>query len=573
MSEQADSVDVAYVRNLPIPITARGHLWQAKLLDARELAAFAADRGVSVSEEDVRFFWRFKLLRADLVGSRSQLRLSGIEHFRKDRNGWRWYADRRSLAVLGEDAARPRRDGSSRARNAVPLFHPFRLYVLYHLTVGINPSLTVLASLFGLQADPDFNRDWHRRLRRWFASSRFLRALERWHHAATLATTLEPVFYRRLFSVVRYSGSTTLRAHQVAVERHWRAVRRNLLKMRVEQLEEIRRQIVFDAERLDNNTDLHVLIRLADHGLREGLRGKVGGATVFMSMAETIRRGAERAYRTTLPEEDAISGSQSLRENAKKLLFGSTRVLDNDTAAREFVRYHDLHVGVRLRWYVEGETEAALIRELLGRAGAPSIEIQNLHGGQFIQKNALAFRDHLREDKRLGVFSFISLDGDDALILKVISRAAADDLICGRVFVSRPDVELGNFGRDELKSVLWEARSVGTPARLERALEQAVECANSGKELIGAAKRALHPHLAAVEKGDAWGTLLGKFAADHPKREGKVRPVVEAVWLALAFPGQSHDWTLREYLIDPTTLLPVKRSLASRAKARRPGHE
>jgi len=458
--------------------------------------------------------------------------------------------------------------GPAAGGRSVPLFHPFRLYVLYHLSLAIEPSVTVLASLFGLRADDKFNQDWHRGRRRWFASARFIRALERWHNVAALATALEPVFYRRLFGVVRYSGITTLRKHQRAVERHWRMVRQHLIKMPIEVIEEERRQIVFDADRLDDNPDLHLLIRLADHDLRERIRSGVGGAMVFLTMAETIRRGAERAFRKRLPEEDALSGSRSIRENAKKLLFGSTRVLDDDAAAREFLRHHNLHLGMRLRWYVEGQTEAALVRELLGRAGAPGIEVQTLHGSQFIQKNAVAFRERLREDKRLGVFSFISIDGDEPLTLKVIKQAAVDDLICGRVFVSNPDVELGNFDRDELTTILWGA-SVGTPAERETDLAQAVQSASSGEELVNAAKSALHPHLAALSKGEAWGQLLGSFAADHPTRGATRRPVVEAVHLALAFPRQSHDWTLREYRIDPLTLLPVKRSISRRTRARR----
>lgn len=570
-SQQPQPLPLPDARSLPLPVTATGHLWQSKLLDARELATFASDRGIRASEDDVRALWRLKLLRADLVGSRAQLRLAGLAHLRTDRSGWRWYGDCRPLAVLREEAVRPRDRDASRARNAVPLFHPFRLYVLYHLTVGLTPNLTVLASLFGLQADAEFNQDWDRRRRRWFGSSRFLRALERWHDVAALAIVLEPVFYRRLFGVVRYSGTTTLQAHQRAVERHWRAVRRGLLTTRVEALEEIRRQIVFDAEELDDNTDLHILIRLADHGLREGLTGEVGGAMLFLTMAEMIRRGAEKAFRKELSEEDAVSGSLSLRENAKTLLFGSTRVLDDDAAAREFIRHHDLHVGLRVRWYVEGQTEAALIRALLGRAGAPSIEIQNLHGGQFIQKHALGFRERLQEDKRLGVFSFMSVDGDDPLTLKVVRQAAADDLICGRVFVADPDVELGNFDREELGRVLWAA-STGAPGQRQRDLEQAVQTARSGKELLKAAKGAVHPHLAAVDKGETWGTLLGKFAAEHPTRGGTVRPIVDAVRLALAFSArQPHDWTVREYVIDPTTLLPVKRQSTGKSKVRLAG--
>jgi hypothetical protein len=555
-------------RTLPTPLNAVSHAWQATLLEPAQLATFVSDRGVSVSEEDIRGLWQLRLLRADLVASRRKFKLVGLKYLRTDRMGWHWYADHRDLAIVRETQSRPRTDGSARSDRVVLLFHPFRFYVLYHVTLARQPSFTVMESLFGLQMDDEFNRDWNAARRRWFASSRFLHSLTRWHDVAGLAIALEPVFYAQLFGVFRHPGSITARAQQRAIDQHWSALRSHILPLKVETLEEVRRQLSFDAERLDGNTDLHVLIRLADSNLRERLRDAVGGATVLLTMAEMFRRAWERVHRSKLPEEDALVGSRAIRENAKKLLFGSTRILDDQKAAREFVRHHNLHVGVRVRWYVEGETETAIVQELLQGAGAAGIELVNLRG-QFIEKNAVAFRGYLQEDKRLGIFSFILIDGDTPANLRVLNRAAADDLICGRVFVSVPDVEFANFDCGELADVLWTARDPATPEGLRSTLDDAVASANSGKSLLQAAKNALHPYLEAADKGEAWGRSLGRLAAERPKRGDAFRPIYEAFRLAVMFPRQSHDWTMREYRIDPNSLLPVKRVVARRVAVRR----
>jgi len=69
MTPPTDSLALVDGRTLPLPLTADGHLWQERLLDARELARFAADRDIQFSDEDVEVLWRLKLLPS---GSRGQ---------------------------------------------------------------------------------------------------------------------------------------------------------------------------------------------------------------------------------------------------------------------------------------------------------------------------------------------------------------------------------------------------------------------------------------------------------------------------------------------------------------------
>src|SRR5581483_128330 len=86
--------------------------------------------------------------------------------------------------------------------------------------------------------------------------------------------------------------------------------------------------------------------------LRLNLEGGLGGAMLFRTMAEFLRRAIEKVFATQLPEED------EWRDTAKEKLFGSSRLFDGDrNAAHELLRQRGLGYGPRLRWYVEGQTE------------------------------------------------------------------------------------------------------------------------------------------------------------------------------------------------------------------------
>lgn len=532
-------------------------------MDPSQFAGFASDRGIRVSDRDIRQLWSLGVLRADLVASRSALRTPGLKRLCTDPRGWCWYADHRRLALPPLVFPTGLQQSATLPPGVALAFHPFRYYLLHRLSRALEPPIALLQPIFGPEHYLHFATEWLDSLKRWLSAARTLEAVERWHNLAELTIALEPVFYERLFGVRRASAGVSLAAKGRTVERYWRGLRPHLERVEIRDAEDARRELIFEARCLDTNTDLHVLIRLADAQLREQLKDQVGGATLLLTMAELIRRAVEEVRGVSLPEEDALAGSRALREHAKQRLFGSRRLLDDDRAAREFIRHHNLHPGVRLRWYVEGDTEAAIVRELLLTAGSAGIEVLNLRGA-FVQNRSLAFQDSLREDLRLGIFSFISLDGDKSENLRAVRRAAQDDLICGRVFISDPDVEMGNFSHRELAGALWAARAEGTPPALRKRLAAAIAKADSGKAVMRFAQHALHPHLSGADKGDAWGRRLAAIAAQKPFRRGRtLRPIAEAVRLAVAFPRQSHDWTLREYRIDPTTLQPVKRASGS----------
>ena len=51
---------------------------------------------------------------------------------------------------------------------------------------------------------------------------------------------------------------------------------------------------------------------------------------------------------------------------------------------------------------------------------------------------------------------FISIDGDRSDNVRIVRKAAEEDDICGRFFISEPDFEFQNFTLDELEEILWK---------------------------------------------------------------------------------------------------------------------
>jgi hypothetical protein len=102
-------------------------------------------------------------------------------------------------------------------------------------------------------------------------------------------------------------------------------------------LEQFRRDLCTNAEMMDDNTILHVLIRLTTWHDRHAVKSALGGCMLLLSMAEMIRRTMEEVLGRQFPEEDEAGFTQSMPE-ARKILFGANRVLDApQTALREFL--------------------------------------------------------------------------------------------------------------------------------------------------------------------------------------------------------------------------------------------
>jgi hypothetical protein len=290
---------------------------------------------------------------------------------------------------------------------------------------------------------------------------------------------------------------------------------------------------------LDPNKRLHIVIRLMQAEERLKLKGRVGGCTLLLTMAEMLRVVAEEMFDMQLPEEDE-KGFGMARSNAKKRIYGSDRILDgNRRTANEFMRQFGLDYNVRVRCYVEGDTEFGALESVL--EGYSGIDLVNL-AGSVIQKRGkgVSFRESLRSDLNNGIFSIVVIDGDCADNVKAVRKAAEDDEICGMFLISEPDFEFANFTRSELEEILWNKLSeqgASGPSCLQR-LKKVVAATGSGKEILSAAKREF-PELYGVHKGKSWGKTLMDYALKNPEMlaeqtlSKKTRPIVEIVQITV----------------------------------------
>ena len=202
-------------------------------------------------------------------------------------------------------------------------------------------------------------------LNRWTAGDEFSDRFHWCNAIAELAIVLEPLAYSTVFHEIRMRSLQTEETVEAARARHADLCRPLLQGLTVAQLNEVRAQLCRDAELLDGNTTLHVLLRLMATQERKRLGGDIGGCVLLWCMAEMIRRPVEAELNVLLPEEDEV-GHQWF-EGAREVLYGTTRVFDNERHPARFPqparvrpwaqgallrrgRYRTRRADVRVRW-------------------------------------------------------------------------------------------------------------------------------------------------------------------------------------------------------------------------------
>src|SRR5690348_14279313 len=158
----------------------RSYLWQMGLLTSDDLARKTGHfkLGLRFDPDDVSRLWQLGLLRADLVRSTRHLRRVGLVLRGQDEDGRLLYSDERKM--LGRDSGvigALARTGPLHD-DIVPLFHPFRYYVLHHIQMGLTPALSPMTPLRGKRQYRwlyEFNL---RRLKQWSRSEQFANGID-----------------------------------------------------------------------------------------------------------------------------------------------------------------------------------------------------------------------------------------------------------------------------------------------------------------------------------------------------------------------------------------------------------
>lgn len=533
-------------------------LWQFKLLDARQLSEFAGDRGASFYRHQIEQLWQVGLLRADLIKSKTPfLDEDAVDIGQDDWGNYQYISDRKMKTPT---------DGWLAAYDRVPklptdvelFFHPFRYFLLNRIQLILATARGhSFQSLISRESVMELADTHLKHLHGFMVSTDFLPVMEYLTSIADLAIAMEPLFFDKIYGhssrPVSVSREQMTQKKEVLRDK----ARHLLLELGEKRVGEARRVLVVDAERLDPNTNVHVILRLANGHLREDLKGRLGGSMHLLAMAEMIRLAAEDAFGKHLPEEDEI-GFGYLMPSQKEMRYGSKRLFDGDfRGSNAFLRGLGLDYSVRVRWYVEGDTEAGALEALFGHFGP--FESVNLSGQvSASSRKGLAFRDDLTRDDRAGVFSFVTIDGDRDDYVRVLKRAAEDDIFCGEFDISNPDFEFRNFNLEELTDIAWQM-ALEQNAREEWREQFRLACARAtnGKEFTKWASAAIQGFPLEIAKGMQWGRNLMAYAAKYPNKvdskSGKQEPrpfirLAQDAYLAVDANYQTHRRTRR---VDP----------------------
>ncbi len=536
-----------YKRFLPEGLLAqwiidRYGIWQMDFLSPDQFASFVKARGLPYSfGEDIKQLWSIGVLKADLVESKCDLGIPGLELLRIDDEGDYQYADNRDSSF--PNGLRDSIGKQTELPCEVKLyFHPFRYFVLFQLNQNFRPNIHTKQYFLHASGYHKLIDFWIDEFDKRSSNPRFGETLQYWEMITELVIATEPYLYPRLFGRIRedivsmQSGMDNWRTVQRnRINEHWTELKMYYKNVAVDELEEARQRLCIAAETLDPNKTVHTILRLTQGEKRiNNIKGNLGGSMLLLTMAEMMRRATEEVFGIELPEEDE-KGFGVVFPKVKEELYGSKRILDGNDAVRQtFLRMQGLNIGVRVRWYVEGETEYYALKSVFDNVY--TIEIINLRG-QVVEKRGrgLAFRDNLKRDIQYQVFSWVTIDADREDNVRALRKAAEDDEFFGAFYLWKPDFELGNFTIEELGEIICNlAIEQNIEPEYCTKFRTSLKNIKSGRQLERIVRETL-PMLNDFGKGEVWGQVLMSYAWEHPQlgSSDKIRPIIEAIQEAI----------------------------------------
>lgn len=438
-------------------------LWQFSVMKPQRLVSFAKDRDIHIfNARTVEDLWRAGLLRADAVESSATIDVPSLAFVREE-NGRHLYCDMRPVPHRREGYGGIFSKEEAESSDLELYFHPFRLYVLYHIDRVFGLRCSSTQYLMNPEGFVTGSRLVVEHLNHWTSGEQCAQRFEHWNRIAELAIVLEPTAYGEVFHSLWWRFPESKESMEAKLDQRREKANMLLSGFPREQIDALRSDLCQDAESIDNNNRIHVLLRLMAARERLKLRSSLGAAMCFLAMAEIIRRAAERAIDEKFPEEDE-SGFGAWRGEARRSIYGSERILDAPLKVRRsFLTGMGLDYGVKVRCYLEGHTEhGAMTSGAFDCAGADFINLR----GQWIQAKGkgLSFLESLENDIKSQVFSVVLLDSDISHNVHALQTAVKSGKFFGRFCIALPDFEFHNFTVDELVRV---ARELAAQGRVE----------------------------------------------------------------------------------------------------------
>lgn len=537
--------------------------WRRRLLGPEQLAKLANSMGLGLfTAEQIVGLWSIGMLRADLVScvkeivnpSLYSLCSSGIFDTPT-------YCDGRKLERREQGYGSSISEMSVVDDHLTLKFHPNRIFVLFHVqrTLKIETSSTqYLVYEEGVRKVIDHQIEG---CRRWTSSIEFEQRFDYWNSVSEMAIVADPITYE-----VVHLGAEPPRIPSEPQSAYEQRVRQLIVQLGSQHIRQMRQHLALNAETLDDNRSVHVLLRLMKPRERNKLKGHLGCAMHLLSMVEVIRRAAEGAFGKVLPEEDEVGPGQWF-PGARQMLYGNERVFDAPRRdLRDYLTLLGLDFGVKVRCYVEGSTEFGALDHAIGALG--HVQLIDVRG-QFAERGGkgLAFAESLEADRKAGVFSVIILDGDRSELIRLVGRAAEAEQFTGSFFVATPDFECGNFSAKELINTAVSLSHLNltephTAAVQRDEMLSEVSTFKSNGDLF----KLLACHgMSDVGKDAQWGKALmvqaitqPLFGPDDP-RSGSKRQIVEAVEVVLRMQDVGFRRSIARERVDPVTGRAVQR--------------
>ncbi len=424
-------------------------IWQHKLLKTSPFAIKMQGYGISTfhTGEDLCLFAKNGIIKADGIW----LSLDSDQQYDyllpiKQYNGHKAYLfknikdtskiDLTYLYLLDEKNKQP----------ITCYFHPYRIYGVNHLFNLAKRNIASEQPFLDIDYLKHLNKIDAEEIESYLKSDNIWKDIRFYNTLIDLCILSEVAFHSYIFQTILHPKSRTYE-DILELRNELRLSLKDVYEfIGLDTIELLRDWFVREIEDEDPNITVHALLRMMKPEERLRLKGKLGLSMLFVEMSEVLRRAAEFYFETELCEENKVRGEWYFDDFMKEQ-FGTTRILDEPIAKTEFIRLLGLDYTLRAKIYVEGDTEYGFLKEIF--ADIHAIQIIDLNG-IFIEKNIIAFRENLREDKRLHLFSFIFLDKDRQDNVRVVKKAISDNDFFGMFFISDPDFEYGNFSVGEL---------------------------------------------------------------------------------------------------------------------------
>ena len=468
---------------------------------------------------------------------------------------FRSFCSKRSIAVYGNDVSLFKDKGllrSDASDEYGSLFHPFRFYVMHEILDSLRLPVTRSTLLTGDR----FVSLVQEHVDRLEQSTWLERRAEAANKVSELCELLEPIYWHKVTGLISRSNLFIIDSQEE--QDYADAVKAYVQTLSPEQWESHHIRMCRNADQVDDNGSLYLMLRLSCWDQRRSLSGSISLGMWIRHMAEVIRLGFEDIHKIKWKEED--SPYRIWIGNGREKLYGSDRPLDTPDKTRAKLAFlFKVNTGSIARWYVEGDTEYHAIKELIPNLPEYGVELYNMKGRIRSSRCDLPLKisELLDHDLASQRFSIFTMDGDVDSNINWLRNQVVERKICGQIYICKPDFETANFTVSELVAAACQMHEENGYSYNYLQEEDWGEICSGGefarkyeiacKRTIGT-KRSL--------KGARWGRTLGRYIAKNPCKNGtdQLRPIVWQAQIIADMRSYDYDLHRKAQYFDESTL-------------------